>query len=105
VQNGIADNYLFILIWFIACFGKNTLTFEMTLSQAELWTLENPVLYNCQVMSKAKEIQDIYSQPFGLRVFQKKVSGRIKGYRRRQSDVYSASSLCNHYFVLGFELF
>jgi len=50
--------------------GKNELSFEMTLTQAELWTPENPVLYNCQVKLEAKEVEDIYSQQFGLRVFQ-----------------------------------
>jgi beta-galactosidase len=50
--------------------GTNTVSFDLTLSRAELWTPDTPVLYNCQVGLKSKDIEDIYDQTFGLRVIQ-----------------------------------
>ena len=50
--------------------GGNIISEELTLPKAELWSPDNPVLYNCKTILKANGIVDEYNQIFGVRTFQ-----------------------------------
>ncbi|HKL22477.1 MAG TPA: hypothetical protein VJ904_11775, partial [Tichowtungia sp.] len=50
--------------------GLSTARLELTLSGADLWAPETPVLYNCRAEVKADGISDIFNQRFGVRVIQ-----------------------------------
>ncbi len=50
--------------------GNNLVTANITIPSAELWDIDNPVLYNCMVKVERKGNSDQQNQVFGFRTFE-----------------------------------
>lgn len=50
--------------------GSNQIIFTITLSDTELWSPDNPDLYEIELTLKSDKVTDTYCQSFGVRTFQ-----------------------------------